>query len=240
MQLQSLVRLIYPAQCVACGTDTSDANGLCASCWPECRFLMGTRCDLCGTTLPGDADGEALVCDDCMTIARPWAKGRAALAYEGVGRRLVLALKHGDRTELAIPAAGWMQTAARDILQPDQLLVPVPLHRLRLLKRRYNQAALLSHALAKRIGGAHCPDALIRVRNTSKLDGHSRDERFAALQDAIVPHPRRVSILNGRDIALVDDVMTTGATLAACAEACHSAGARSVCIVTLARVGKDT
>lgn len=123
-------------------------------------------------------------------------------------------------------------------LQDDTILVPVPLHWTRLLTRRYNQSALLAHWAAHHLHRPVAPDALIRTRRTHKLDGHSRDARFAALQGVIAPHPRRTA-LNGRHVLLIDDVMTSGATLAAATEAALAAGATGVCVLHLARVAKD-
>ena len=239
MRLQSVIRAIYPAQCVACDAQTEAEFGLCGPCWRETRFIGGLVCDTCGTPLPGEDRGEIVQCDDCMTVARPWDRGRAALVYTGVGRRLVLGLKHGDRTDLARPAALWMARAAGPLIRDDTLLVPVPLHWLRLARRRYNQAALLVHALGKVLDRPVCADALLRPRKTKPLEGHSRDARFAALAGAIVPHPKRIATLDGKSVLLVDDVMTSGATLAAAAEAARTAGAANVSIVTLARVVKD-
>ena len=239
MRLQSVIRAIYPAHCVACDAQTDSDFGLCPACWADTRFIGGLVCDSCGVPLPGDVDDGPLQCDDCMTIARPWVHGRAVFAYVGVGRRLVLALKHGDRTDLARPAASWMarQVDALDLCDP--IIVPVPLHWTRLVRRRYNQSALLAQALAPLMGAPVCVDALLRPRRTKALDGHNRHARFAALSGAIGANPARLTHIVGRDILCVDDVMTSGATLAACTEALHAAGSAKVSVLTLARVVKD-
>jgi len=239
MQMQRIIRAIYPAQCVACDAATEDDFGLCGTYWRDAQFISGTICDCCGTPLMGDApDGDAK-CDDCLTIARPWNRGRAVLAYSGVGRQLVLSLKHGDRTDLAQPAARWMVRQAAGLVAPDTVIVPVPLHWVRLLRRRYNQAAIMANIMGKLLGVAVCPDALVRPRATKSLTGHSRAQRFEVLDGAVRFHPKRQHILTGRRVLLVDDVMTSGATLAACADACLAAGAARVDVVVLARVVKD-
>ena len=239
MRLQSVIRAIYPPQCVACDTQTEDDNGLCAACWRETNFIGALVCDKCGTPLPGEDRGEAVQCDDCMTIARPWDKGLSVLVYSGVGRRLVLGLKHGDRTDLTRPAAQWMARKIADWPVLDTVLVPVPLHWVRTVRRRYNQSALLAKELARITRLPVCADALLRPKMTRPLEGHSRDARFAALSGAIVPNPKRAKHLHGKSVLLVDDVMTSGATLAASTEAARAAGAVNVSIVTLARVVKD-
>ncbi|MFO8128121.1 double zinc ribbon domain-containing protein [Yoonia sp.] len=240
MRLQSVIRAIYPPQCVACDAQTEDDFGLCAACWRETQFIGGLVCESCGTSLPGEDRDEVVQCDDCMTIARPWDKGRAVLVYTGIGRRLVLGLKHGDRTDLARPTARWMAQKIEKWAETDTVLVPVPLHWLRTLRRRYNQSALLAQEIGKVLDLPVCVDALLRPKKTNALQGHSRDARFAALSDAIVPNPKRVDQIAGKTVILVDDVMTSGATFAACTEAAKAAGATTVSIVTLARVVKDT
>jgi len=238
MGLQAGLQVIYPPQCISCGALVASDFGLCPDCWRETPFLSGLVCDQCGIPLPGEAE-ETAHCDDCLTIARPWERGRAALSYRDNGRRLVLALKHGDRMDLARPAGGWMLKAARPILRPGMLVVPVPLHWFRLIRRRYNQAALLSRAVARLAGLDHCPDALVRHRSTGNQDGKTRDARFANLVDAFSVPRRREALVAGREVLLVDDVMTSGATFSSATEALVSAGARSVDVLCLARVAKD-
>ena len=236
--MRRALREIYPPTCVLCDAHVAEDHALGPDCWANARFLSGLACDQCGVPLPGHDDGPVR-CDDCLTIARPWTHGRAALAYAGSGRAAVLALKHADRIDLALPAARWMLRAARPILRPGMLVVPVPVHRWRLVTRRYNQAVLLAHALGRAAGLDVLPDALQRTRATGTQDGKGREARFANITGAIRPHPRRGAQLSGRDVLLVDDVMTSGATFAACADAALAAGAASVSVLALARVTKD-
>ncbi len=236
--MQTVLRMIYPYQCLTCAEFVEDDFALCGSCWRDTAFIRGLTCKTCGVPLPGEDDGSQSRCDDCLRVARPWSNGAAALMYRNNGRKLVLALKHGDRTELARPAAQWMSAALGEI-DPNTLVIPVPLHWLRFLKRRYNQAALLAKQVAHLNNLEFLPDALQRVKPTKALDGHSRDARFAALENTIHAHPRRADALNGKRVLLVDDVMTSGATLAAATEACMAAGVVHVDVLVLARVAKD-
>ena len=239
MGMQAALHLLYPPQCISCGEAVTTDFGLCADCWRATPFISGLVCDQCGTPLPGPDRSERVLCDDCLTIARPWERGRSALLYGDNARSLVLALKHGDRMDLARPAGVWMAKAAQPILKPGILVVPVPLHWFRLFRRKYNQAALLSKAVARLAGLAQCPDALIRRRPTGTQDGKTRDGRFANLIGAFQVPPRREATIRDRDILLVDDVMTSGATFAAATEALVAAGAASVSVLSLARVAKD-
>lgn len=238
MKRQEVARLLFPPQCVLCDELTESEFSLCGSCWREAHFIDGVVCDGCGTPLPGQDDGHDLLCDDCMTLARPWAQARAALRYSGNGRRLVLALKHGDRLDLVRPAVTWMASAARPIWRKGMCVVPVPVHWTRLFRRRYNQAAELARGLSDDLGGVYVPEALKRIRATPPQDGRGRDARFANIDGSIVPNSGKSKALTGKEVLLIDDVMTSGATLAAATEACHAAGATRVSVLVLARVAK--
>ena len=215
-------------------------GALCLACWRETPFLRGHGCDACAAPLVGEGDGTADVCDECLERKRPWGRARAAMAYGGAGWRLVLGLKHGDRTDLCRPAAGWIHSAARDIIGPATLLIPVPIHWTRRIRRRYNQSAELVRALAPLAGCRCLCDALVRTRATPKQDGLGVDARFRnqagtiALRRAAAPH------IEDAKIVLIDDVMTSGAILAAAAEALLSAGAASVDCGVLARAVKSS
>jgi predicted amidophosphoribosyltransferase len=237
--MQRALGIVYPTQCVSCAAPVAQEFALCGACWRQTPFITGLVCRDCGTPLPGEESETDVLCDDCMTIARPWHAGRAALLYKDNARRMVLALKHGDRDELARPAARWMLGAGRGLISPAMLVVPVPIHWTRLLRRRYNQAALLAGELARLTGLGSMPDALIRRKRTPIQDGMGRGARFANMAGAIGANPKKSHALAGRAVLLVDDVMTSGATLAAATEACQVAGATRICILVLARVAKE-
>ena len=235
---QMLMHAVFPPECLSCRARVASDDGLCGPCWRDTAFIIGAVCDGCGVPLHGDVQSGDL-CDACLHIARPWSHGRAVMLYRDRGRALVLALKHGDRHDIVRPAGKWLAQVAGPIMPRDAVVIPVPLHWTRMVRRRYNQSALIAKAMARELSAPFCADALVRTRATASLDGKTREERFQEVRGAIRIHPNRGHIIARRSVVLVDDVMTSGATLAACTEACLASQASEVCVVTLARVAKD-
>ena len=181
------------------------------------------------------------VCDACVSAPPAWSRGAAAVAYAGVGRRLVLALKHGDRLDVAALAAEWMLRAGRPLVDTADLIAPVPIHWRRRIKRRYNQSEELARDLAAAAGKSetYAPGLLVRSRHTETQDGKNRSARHANVRDAIAVAPSTRTSLSGKTVLLIDDVLTTGATLSACAEALRDAGAADVNVLVFARVARE-
>lgn len=231
-------QLIFPDQCPLCRALLVGDGGLCGACWRETPFILGLVCDLCGTPLIGRDDGTSIHCDACRALARPWDKGRAVMGYSGNGRRMILGLKHGDRLDLAPSFAQWMAARSGPLIDETTVLVPVPSHWRRLIKRRYNQSAVLSRLLSKHVGRPHCPDALIRSRATAPLSDHDYESRFASIDGAIQVNRARSQKLAGKSVLLVDDVMTSGATLAACSLQLRQNGVSRINVITACRASQ--
>ncbi len=238
--LHSVVRMVMPRQCAVCGALTETDSGLCGECWSETDFATGLCCSLCGVPLPGDVDEGPTHCDDCLKVHRPWSQGATVFGYSGAGRKMVLGLKHGDRQDLVPVLGKMMARVSKPLLTDDTVIVPVPLHWSRMLRRRYNQAALLAQSMAQILGQPVVLDGLQRVRKTRPTKGMDREERLSSQAGSIRPHPKNGCRMRGRPVLIVDDVMTTGATLAAATEGAKMAGARRVCVLTLARAHKET
>lgn len=237
---QTAINAVYPTRCVSCGDMVESDVGLCARCWRDTPFIGGMSCNQCGTPLlTGPDGGQDASCDACMRTPRPWSRGRAALIYRDRGRTLVLALKHGDRHNIFKPAGVWLARAARSLNLPENtLVVPIPLHWTRLAKRRYNQSALLAQAFAKEARLNVCPDVLVRTKQTPSLEGRTQEQRSDILSGSITIHTRRKHRIVKRPVLLLDDVMTSGATLSEATQACLDAGAARVDVLVLARATK--
>ena len=233
---RSVLDLFYPPLCIVCREPVSDPGSLCPDCWRTLHFLDGPACAACGLPFEFDPGGETL-CAACLAHPPAFDRARAILRYDDASRKPVLALKHADRLDLVPAFARWLERMGRELLLQSDLIVPVPLHRLRLWSRRYNQSAELARVLSQLTGVPADPFALTRVRPTpSQGKMSSASARRRNVRGAFtVPEDRRSSV-TGRRILLVDDVLTTGATANACAKALKRAGAEKVFVVALARV----
>jgi ComF family protein len=226
---------VLPPRCLACGETVADTGTVCAACWTQLSFLASPACAACGYPFEFDAGAGAL-CGACMAQRPAYERARAVFKYDDASRALILALKHGDRTDAAPALARWMAGAGQELLVAADIVAPVPLHRWRLLSRRFNQAALLAHGIAARSGVACVPDLLVRRRNTPSQGRLTAAGRARNVAGAFAVNPVRSDALQGRRVVLVDDVLTTGATAESCARALLRGGAAAVEVLTLARV----
>jgi ComF family protein len=213
--------------------------GLPAAAWSRITFLEDPVCDGCGSPWEFDPGPQAR-CAACEARPRAFDRARAACLYDETSRDLILKLKHADRTDLAGLMATWLTRAARPLLDDVEVVAPVPLHRWRLLRRRYNQAAEIARPLARRHRLAFLPDALERVRDTQTQGGKSAAGRRRNVAGAFAVPTRLRDRVAGRRVLLVDDVLTTGATAHACARALKAAGAVAVDVAVIAKVRAAT
>lgn len=211
--------------------------GLSPTAWSQITFLEDPVCE--GCSAPFDIDPGPLGdshCPACQTHPFSFARARAACLYDEASRPLILRYKHGDHQAFAPLFSRWVERAAAPLLERADVVIPVPLHPLRLLKRRFNQAAEIARPLARDTGLDYLPDSLIRVKATASQGSKSARQRHQNVKKAFAVTPRGRKKIKGRRILLVDDVFTTGATAEACARALMAAGAGSVDLAVVARV----
>ena len=226
--------IALPTLCVACREPVT-GEGVCAACWAKLSFIAPPFCPRLGIPFVYDP-GPGLLSMQAIAAPPAYQRARAAVRYDDVARTLVHALKYQDRTDLAPAMGRWMARAGQELLIEADALVPVPLHWRRGWSRRYNQSGALARVIQRQSGVPVSGDALRRVRSTQQQIGLSRSERETNVQGAFkVAAERRVEI-QGRRIVLIDDVLTSGATIDACARALLRAKAAQVDVLVFARV----
>ena len=229
---RAVVDGVLPPRCLACGTIVDEPDALCSRCWAGMTFFAPPWCAICGLPFPHPM-GEEAVCADCARQKPSWDRARAVMRYDKHSRHLVLALKHGDRTHVARALGRWMGRAGAELLQGADMIVPVPLHWTRLFTRRYNQAGLLAHAVRAAGGPPVMADWLVRRRRTPSQGRLGPVARVRNVRGAFAV--RRGCDVKGKRIVLVDDVLTTGATVEECARVLRRGGAAFIGVLTLSR-----
>jgi ComF family protein len=235
--LSALLDALLPPQCLTCDAPVDAPGRFCAACFSRLSFITEPCCTGCGVPFAHTGQGgPERLCPACRLHPGPWGRARGALRYDDQSRRVVLALKYRDRTEFAAALAPLMVRAAGPLVAEADVIVPVPLHRRRLLARRYNQAALLARAVAREQGLPAVLDGLRRVRPTLSLADLGSEARAVAVAGAFEVRASRLGCITGQHVLLIDDVLTSGATCRACAEVLLKAGASGVDVLVAARV----
>jgi ComF family protein len=232
---RAILDAVLPPLCLSCKAMVSEPGALCAACWEKLDFLGAPHCACCGHPFTLDAGPDAL-CGVCSRSHPAFRRARAVFRYGDESKALVLRLKHADRTDTAPAFGRWMARGAGELLRDADLLAPVPLHRWRLFRRRFNQSAMLALAIGQAGAKPVEPDLLVRRRATQPQGHLSRAGRARNVQGAFALRPGAQALVADRTILLVDDVLTTGATVEECARVLLRAGASAVDVITLARV----
>ena len=230
-----LLDLLYPPLCLSCDKPVASADALCAACFRLLRPITAPLCPVLG--LPFEVSlGPEVRSAEAIADPPPFDRARSAVVYNSLARALVSRLKYGDRPELARFCARLMARAGHELWGPDAVLVPVPLHRTRQFSRRYNQSTELARALSRLTGVPSDPALVVRRKKTRQQVGLSGDARQRNVAGAFAPNPQAQSRLRGRRAIIVDDVMTTGATVKAVTRALRAGGAERIDVVSFARV----
>ncbi|MBI1214313.1 MAG: ComF family protein [Alphaproteobacteria bacterium] len=236
--LARTVDFLLPPRCIATGETVAEHGTLSPAFWSELVFIEEPCCETCGIPFPFEATMGAL-CASCLENAPVFDRARAAVVYNDASRKLVIDFKYGDRLHAVDTLAPWMRRAGAALLAESDLLIPVPLHSRRLWRRRFNQSALLARALGASTGKPALPDGLLRLRHTVQQKGLSRKERKENVKNAFAVNGRHLARIAGRNVLLIDDVFTSGATLNECARTLKKHGAEKVNVLTVARVTRE-
>jgi ComF family protein len=204
-------------------------------CWQKLAFIDEPVCAMLGTPFEYD-QGDGALSPAAVAEPPPWDQARAAVAFNEAAQQLIHLLKYRDTHEAGLAMAHMMVLAGRKLVAEADVIVPVPLHRLRLWQRRFNQAALLAQRIGRSTGKSVCLQVLTRARQTRQQVGLTADERRRNVRAAFNVDPVERWRIEGRSVLLIDDVRTTGATAAACADTLKKAGAARVNLLTFALV----
>ncbi|WP_244564176.1 ComF family protein [Rhizobium sp. RU36D] len=226
--------LVYPPACAACGIGTHKSGGLCSACWGSVEFIERPYCEVLGLPFSHDL-GPGILSPEAIANPPEFDRLRSVARHEGIARDLVHALKYRDRLDLAPMMATWMMRAGGEALRESDVVMPVPLHRWRLLSRKFNQSAELARHLARLAGKPYLPATLLRRKRTHQQVGLSATARQENVRGAFAIAEGREADVFGRRVVLVDDVYTTGATVAAATRVLKRAGASEVTVLTFAR-----
>ncbi|MDI7864258.1 ComF family protein [Rhizobiaceae bacterium n13] len=229
-----VANVIYPPVCSGCGVITGGHRGMCAACWSSIRFIERPYCEVLGLPFSHDL-GQNILCAEAIANPPPFDRLRSVAIHDGVVRNLVHALKYRDRTDLAIMMAEWILRASDGTVAASDAIIPVPLHRWRLVWRKFNQAAELARQLARISGKPLLASTLVRRKRTLQQVGLGAKARQDNVRGAFVVRDAHIGSVLGKRIVLVDDVYTTGATVSSAARALKKAGAVDVTVLTFAR-----
>lgn len=236
--LQKALDIALPPRCIVSGEEVDSQGMVAPHIWSSLRFISPPYCACCGLPFSLEVEDGAL-CASCLADPPPFDALRSALVYDEGSKDMVLRFKHGDQIHNAVTFTPWLRHSAADMLETADILVPVPLHRWRFLKRRYNQAAVMAIALGRSVQKPCIPDLLLRVRATSTQGHKSAKEREQNVKNAFRMNPLHAKAAEGKTVMLIDDVYTTGATIKECAKVLKNAGAGSVHVLTLTRAVRE-
>lgn len=233
--MANLAQLLFPSICVGCNCLVSQTGTVCAQCWNSLRFIEKPYCPVMG--LPFEYDlGKRFLCAEAIANPPPFRRLRSAVAHGGAAQRMSVLLKYYDRTDLAPWMARWMYRAGIELIGDVDIVVPIPLHPRRLWARRYNQSAELARYFARLTAKPYHPELIIRKRRTMQQTGLGTKERQRNVDGAFkVPDKYRI-LIQGRNILLIDDVYTTGATVKSATRTLMHCGAAHVDVLTFSRV----
>jgi ComF family protein len=234
--LRAALDLALPPLCAAC-REPVEGRGLCPACWSKLSFITRPYCERLGIPFVYDP-GPGILSMEAIASPPAYHRARAAVRFDEISRALVHALKYADRLDLAPMMGRFIAHAGREVLAEADALVPVPLHWRRLWARRFNQSAMLAAAISRETGVPVAAHALKRVKPTAQQFGLRRTERAANVQGAFRVPPHGKAAVTRRRLVLIDDVLTTGATVDGCARALLRAGAANLDVLVFARVAE--
>lgn len=236
--LSKIVNFIFPPQCIICKSIIDNEDGLCPVCINDINFITDPKCEYCGYPFEFKTDNKFSVklsiCAKCLNNKPKFDKALSVVHYNDASKKIILPFKHADKTNYAKIMGNMMANTIAPFVAKMDFIIPVPIHLKRMIKRKYNQSALLASHISKRLDIPVLYNVLVRSHFKYSQGKLSFDDRKANVLNAFdIKNPYKIK---GKNILLVDDVMTTGATLNECARILKNFDARRVYVITFARV----
>ncbi|WP_338406253.1 MULTISPECIES: ComF family protein [unclassified Wolbachia] len=231
--LKKATNLIFPNVCVSCECIIDENLNLCSECNKKINFLTKHYCNVCGIVI----SDNIYTCGKCIINPPSFKVLRSVFAYDQHSKNMIINFKFFDNLNYVKIYAKWIYQANQDTFQNAEVVIPIPLHKMRLFKRKYNQAALLAKELSKLSNLSYTPFAIKRLRHTTPQAGLSLKQREKNLKKAFSISNKK--IIENKIVILVDDVVTTGATVRSCSQEILNSGAKEVRVLSLARTVND-
>ncbi|WP_341816992.1 ComF family protein [Wolbachia endosymbiont (group A) of Agelastica alni] len=231
--LKKATNLIFPNVCVSCECIIDENLNLCSECNKKINFLTKHYCNVCGVVI----SDNIYTCGKCIINPPTFKVLRSVFAYDQHSKNMIINFKFFDNLNYVKIYAKWIYQANQDTFQNAEVIIPIPLHKMRLFKRKYNQAALLAKELSKLSNLSYTPFAIKRLRHTTPQAGLSLKQREKNLKKAFSISNKK--IIENKIVILVDDVVTTGATVRSCSQEILNSGAKEVRVLSLARTVND-
>jgi len=233
--ITKLVDIVLPPRCIGSGEIVDIQGAISPKFWEELQFIDKPFCDKCSIPFSFDS-GEGAICARCMDDMPYYDRSRSAVVYNDASRKVILNFKFNDKTHYALTFVPWMLRAGADILEDADYIIPVPLHQKKLRFRKFNQSAILAEEIAIRSNKKYLFDGLLRIRETTPQKGLNKKDRLKNISGAFAINQKYTEAIQGKNIIIVDDIFTTGATLNECAKVLKDAGANEVNVLAIARV----
>jgi len=236
--LESVIDTILPPRCAGSGDIVEIQGAVSPNFWDKLQFIEKPFCKRCAIPFNFESDENA-ICPHCLAEDPFYDESRAAVVYNDASRRIILNFKFNDKTHYVHTFVPWMLRAGKELIDKSDYIIPVPLHPKKLRMRKFNQSALLAHEISKKTGVKYIPEGLIRIKNTTPQKGLNKKQRLENISGAFAIADDYLDAFANKNILIIDDIFTTGATLNECARILKNAGALNVYILTIARVAKE-
>ncbi|MDA0782364.1 MAG: ComF family protein [Rickettsiales bacterium] len=230
--------ILFPPQCFSCRRNIESQGSLCSTCWEAIEFITTPQCNICGTPFELAAQNGS-ICGSCIASPPLFTNARSVFCYNDKSSRIITDFKYYDKTHNCKYFAAWLLRTGNELIEKSDIITSVPLHKIRLLGRRYNQSALLCNSLGKLAEKQVNNELIIRHKHTRPQAGLTFKTRIKNVKHAFKVNKKFVSEIDGKNILLIDDVITTGSTIDACTKTLLRAGASNVFVLTLAMTVKN-